>query len=204
MPVKSVDKVKVWDPLVRIFHWSLVAAIVSAYLSEHDWFAMHIWSGFTVTGLVAFRLLWGFIGTEHARFRGFIYGPRPVWGDLKALLAWHPNRYLGHGPSGGAMVIALLALLTAVILTGMQLYAVAEYSGPFVAIQDAVTGVFGEAAGSKYFLADLHGIVVNITLLFVFVHVSCVVLVSLALGENLPLAMITGKKRVKKSNDIVG
>jgi len=190
----SSDVVRVWDPLARIFHWSLFAAITSAWLSEHDWFAMHIWSGFTVAGLVGFRLLWGFIGTEYARFSGFVYGPRPVWGDLKALLVWHPNRYLGHGPAGGAMVIALLLLLSVVILTGMQLYAVAEYSGPFVAIQGAVTGVFGEAAGSKYFLADLHGWVVNLTLLFAFVHVLCVVLISFALKENLPLSMVTGKK----------
>jgi cytochrome b len=155
---------------------------------------MHIWAGFTVAGLVGFRCVWGFIGTKHARFLGFIFRPGRVWDDLKAFLAWHPNRYLGHGPSGGAMVIALLLLLTVVVLTGMQLYAVAEYSGPFVAIQGAIIGVFGEAAGSKYFLADLHGWVVNLTLLFAFVHVSCVVLISFALRENLPLSMVTGRK----------
>ncbi len=92
------------------------------------------------------------------------------------------------------MVIALLLLLSGVILSGMQLYAVAESSGPFVAIQGTITGVFGEAAGSKFFLADLHGWVVKLTLLFAFIHVLCVVLISFALGENLPLSMVIGKK----------
>lgn len=192
--MKIADEVKVWDPLVRLFHWSLVTFFFIAYLSEHDWFAMHIWAGFTVTGLVAFRVLWGMVGTEHARFSDFVFSPKTIFNDLKAFIAWRPVRYLGHSPAGGAMVLAILLSLTAVILTGMQLYAVAEHAGPFVAIQAQLSSVLGESAGSKYYWADLHGLFVNFTLLLVFVHVICVVACSVALRENLPYAMITGKK----------
>jgi cytochrome b len=190
--MKRSDEIKVWDPLVRIFHWSLVASVISAYLSVNAWFAMHIWSGYAVTGLVAFRLVWGFVGTEHARFRDFVFSPATVIAYLKEMLSMHPTRFIGHSPASGAMVVALLISLVAIMLSGMTLYAVAEHSGPFASLE---LGIIGAISTSKYFWRDLHGFFVNFTLLLAFVHIGSVVVSSFAHGENLPRAMITGKKR---------
>lgn len=190
----STEMRKVWDPLVRLFHWSLFATIVVAYVSEPDWFDLHVWSGFFVTGLILFRLFWGFVGTEHARFSDFVFGPRAVFNDLKAFLSGHPVRYIGHSPAGGAMVVILLVALSAVTLTGLELYAVEEHSGPFVSFQAGVVGVIGEQAQSKFYWREVHGFIVNLTLLLALVHVVCVLVCSVLLRENMPLAMITGRK----------
>lgn len=193
--MRSGNTQMVWDPLVRIFHWSLLATVVTAYVSEADWFDVHIWAGFVVSGLILFRLLWGFIGTPHARFSDFIYGPVPVLNDLRAFLSGRPARYIGHGPAGGAMVVLLLAVLAIVALTGLELYAVQEHSGPFVAFQVDVISILGERAESKYYWREVHGFIVHLTLLLVVVHVGCVLVCSVLLRENMPLSMITGRKR---------
>ena len=203
------NEIKVWDPLVRIFHWSLVAAFTIAYLSEDDWQSLHVWAGYTVAGLVAFRLLWGFVGSEHARFRDFVFSPATVFGYIKDLVALRAKRYIGHNPAGGAMVIALLISLAATTLTGMQLYAVEENRGPFAAI--TVEGIspigtamadedeyeYGEGREGKEgeeLWEELHEFFANFTLLLVFLHIAGVVVSSFAHGENLPRAMVTGKK----------
>lgn len=210
-------KIKVWDPLVRIFHWSLVVVFAAAYLSEDDWLDLHVWSGYTVAGLVAFRLIWGFIGTRHARFSDFVFSPKIIFGYLKDMAALRAKRYIGHNPAGGAMVIALLVSLAATTITGMQLYAVEENRGPFASIQmdgqmDGLGGAISSAqADDEEYVhgesrADhredneeqweaLHEFFVNFTLLLVLLHIGGVVFSSFAHGENLPRAMITGKKR---------
>lgn len=92
------------------------------------------------------------------------------------------------------MIVTLLFSLAAIAVTGMQLYAVQEHSGPFVGIQEQVVAVLGSGATSKYYWSDLHGFLVNFTLALIFLHVSAVVMSSIAHRENLPLAMVTGKK----------
>lgn len=205
---RTTREIKVWDPLVRIFHWSLVAAFTIAYLSEDDWQALHVWAGYTVAGLVAFRLVWGFIGSEHARFRDFVYGPAAVFSYLKDLVSFRAKRYIGHSPAGGAMAIALLISLAATTLTGMKLYAVEENAGPFAAIQmenvspvstayadEDEYGYEGAEGGDEELWEELHEFFANFTLLLIFLHIGGVVVSSLAHGENLPRSMITGRKR---------
>ncbi len=203
------NEIKVWDPLVRIFHWSLVAAFTIAYLTEDDWQSLHVWAGYTVAGLVAFRLVWGFIGTEHARFSDFVFSPTTVFGYLKDMMAHRARRYLGHSPAGGVMVVALLISLAATTLTGMQLYAVEENRGPFAAIavesispigsamadEDEYEDGEGHGEGDEELWEELHEFFANFTLLLVLLHITGVVVSSIAHGENLPRAMITGKKR---------
>ena len=86
--------VKVWDPFVRIFHWTLATGFIVAYLTEGEPEWLHITAGFTVTGLVAARIVWGFIGPEHARFSDFVYSPGKVFGYLRDLIAFRAKRYV--------------------------------------------------------------------------------------------------------------
>jgi cytochrome b len=128
------NTVKVWDPIVRIGHWTLVIAFFTAYFTEEDFMTQHIWAGYVVTGVVVFRIVWGLIGTQHAKFKDFIYSPSAVLGYLKGLSQRKPQHYLGHNPAGGAMVIALLVSLLITTYSGLALYAVEDNAGPFASI----------------------------------------------------------------------
>jgi len=182
------NQIKVWDPLVRIFHWSLAAAFFIAYLTEDDWLDLHVYAGYTIAGLIAFRLVWGLIGTRHARFSDFVRPPREVLAYLKDMVTFHPKRYIGHNPAGGAMVVALLLSLTMTVLTGLSVYGAEEMAGP-------LSGLF---AGAPDFVGDvfeeLHEFFANFTLFLVVFHVVGVVLAGLQHGENLVRSMINGKK----------
>jgi len=130
----SAQYLKVWDPIVRIGHWALVIAFFTAYLTEDEFMTQHIWAGYVVTGVVLFRIIWGIIGSQHARFSDFVYRPSAVFCYLKSLVLRNPKHYLGHNPAGGAMVIALLSSLCITVFSGMALYAVEENAGPFAGI----------------------------------------------------------------------
>ena len=109
MPIEkpAVREVKVWDPLVRVFHWTLVIGFFTAYFTEgeEETLFLHTWAGYTVAGLVLVRLLWGFIGTRHARFSDFVRRPTVVKDYLSDVLRLKPQRYLGHNPAGGLMIV---------------------------------------------------------------------------------------------------
>ena len=123
--------VKVWHPLIRIGHWTLVVAFFTAYFSEDDFMALHVWSGYVVGTYVVIRVLCGFVGDKHARFTNFVYPPVEIFGYLKNLIARKPQHYTGHNPAGGAMVLALLLSLAGTTWTGLKLYAVEDNKGPF-------------------------------------------------------------------------
>lgn len=127
------NEVKVWDPLVRIFHWGLVLAFIIAYLTAEEENPLHIYSGYVVLGLIIFRVFWGFAGTKYARFSNFIYSPAAVIRYIKGLITNKPEHYLGHNPLGGWMIVALLLCLFVVTVSGLKLYAVEEGRGPLAA-----------------------------------------------------------------------
>ncbi len=128
----NTKTINVWDPIVRIGHWTLVIAFFTAYLTEDDFMTQHIWAGYIVGGVVLFRILWGLGGTgKYARFSNFIYSPSAIFGYLKGLVQRKPQHYVGHNPAGGAMVIALLLSLCGTVYSGLALYAVEEHAGPF-------------------------------------------------------------------------
>ncbi len=180
--------VRVWDPLVRIFHWTLVASFAVAYLTEDDLLGPHVWAGYLVGGLILFRVVWGFVGTAHARFSDFVRPPREVIKYLKDVVAFRAQRYLGHNPAGGAMTIALLLSLATTVVTGIAAYGGGEMAGP---LAGWLSGIGDE---SKEALEDIHELFANLTLALIIAHVAGVVLASLQHRESLVRAMFTGLK----------
>ena len=184
------SELKVWDPAVRVFHWSLAASFFVAYLlSEEDWLGVHVWAGYTVLGLVLFRLIWGFIGPMHARFTDFVRRPAIVLAHLKDLARLRTRRYLGHNPAGGAMIVTLLTALLATALTGVALYGAEQHAGPLVGLMAGIGKDGAEA------IEEAHEFLANFTLALVAIHVAGVVVESVLHRENLARAMMTGRKQ---------
>ena len=176
-PARRQAEVKVWDPLVRIFHWGLVTAFLVAWATGDELKQVHVLAGYCVIGLVAFRIVWGFVGAKHARFAGFVRGPRAVTGYLRDTAGLRAKRYLGHNPAGGAMIVALLVMLSVIAATG------------FMMTTDAFWGVA--------WVQGVHEAAVSLTLGLVVLHILGVVVASYEHGENLVRAMVTGRKRAE-------
>lgn len=204
-------RIKVWDLFIRLFHWTLVVAFFAAYVTEDDTLAIHVWAGYLVGGLVAMRIVWGFVGPKHARFADFIYGPRTVIGYMRDLISFRARRYIGHSPAGGAMVLALLVALPLVVWTGLELYAVEENAGPLAAMSapamvaapamadedddDRRDGRGEDRRDGGEGWDDLHEWLAHVTFLLVLFHIGGVVLATVVHRENLARAMVTGYKR---------
>lgn len=180
--------VKAWDPLVRVFHWSLVFFFLLAFATEDDWMNLHVWAGYAVAMLVAFRLLWGVIGTRTARFQTFVKAPRTAMRHLGAMLFRKAPHYLGHNPVAAMMIVTLLASISIVVFSGLVLIA-AEGQGPLAGT------IFASIDGKA--MEEVHEFFANLTLVLVFAHVAGVVVSSLLEGENLVKAMITGRKKAR-------
>jgi len=168
----------VWDPVVRIFHWLLVASILIAFLSSEEDSMLANWhrpAGWVAAILIVVRLSWGFVGGEHARFANFVK-PREIGRHIKHLLSGSPQPSLGHNPLSAVAVLALLALCALVGWTGIQL----------------------QSDGSG---EDIHEIAAYTLLGLVVVHVAAVVLMSIMTRDNLVLAMVSGKKRAARHPD---
>lgn len=167
---RANGSVRVWDLPTRLFHWLLVAAIAVAFLSSDEDSALTAWhqaAGWIAALLIAFRLVWGLVGGEHARFADFLK-PGRIGAHLKRLLAGKPEGEVGHNPLGGLAIVGILALVVATVATG-----VAVLQG-------------GED--------ELHEVVAYGLLALVGVHVAAVVAMSLISRENLVRAMVTGRK----------
>jgi len=188
--MNSMQRVKVWDPWVRVFHWSLVLCVSTAYLTGEEWLTVHTWAGYSVLALLLLRLIWGFIGSPHARFRDFIYPPGQVWRYLGGVLRGHAPRYLGHNPAGGAMIIALLLSLAITVTSGLLLYGFEEFSGPLAEYTRSLSPDWGPL------IETTHEIFANLCIGLAVLHVLGVILASVQHRENLIAAMLTGKKRV--------
>jgi len=187
--MNSITKdIKVWDPLVRVFHWSLALAFTIAFISEDDHMTLHSYAGYTIIGLLLTRLIWGFIGTTHARFSDFVRSPHEALNYLKETATFRAKRYLGHNPAGGLMIIALLLSLLLTTLTGLGAYGV-EGGGPLANLLSGM-GHFGKEA-----FEEVHEVFANFSLFLVVIHVAGVILGSISHGENLIRAMFTGTKQ---------
>src|SRR4051794_20514965 len=114
----QMREVLIWDPFVRLVHWILAATVLIDWATDEPrW--MHVWLGYAALFLVAMRLVWGFVGSEHARFVNFVAGPKMVFDYLAGLVRFSSPRYLGHSPAGGAMIIALMLMIAVTTVTGL-------------------------------------------------------------------------------------
>lgn len=206
--LRVANEVRVWDPLVRIFHWSLVAAFAIAWVSGDEESRLHELAGYAVIGLVLVRIVWGFIGTRYARFSDFVYRPAAVLGYAREMLSRKPRHYLGHNPLGGVMVLALLVSLLAAGITGLALQGAEQGTGPFATLPAGTTATMPaviakamaddddeeENEGNEELWEELHELFANLTLLLVGLHIAGVIIGSLAHRESLVRAMFTGRK----------
>jgi cytochrome b len=169
--------VKVWDPFVRVFHWSLASLFVTAYMTGNKVEWLHLGAGYAIATLIVLRVGWGIIGLKHARFSDFVRPPGEVLAYLRDITRHRARRYLGHNPAGGAMVLVLLALLAGTGVTG------------YMMTTDAFWGA--------RWVEDVHVTLANLTVVLVVVHVVGVLAASVQHRENLVLSMITGRKSVR-------
>jgi len=180
--------VKAWDPLIRIFHWSLVFFFLLAFITEDDWQTLHVQAGYAVSFLIGFRLFWGIVGTRTARFLRFVKPPRVVMSHLKGMLSLKPAHYLGHNPVAAVMVILLLLSVSLVCFSGLVVIA-SEGQGPLA------DTLFASWRGD--WMEEVHEFLANFTVLLIVAHVSGVVFSSFLEGENLVKAMFTGRKKYR-------
>lgn len=169
----SPATVKVWDPLVRVFHWSLAAGMAYEFIFEPGTF-IHNTLGQVLLVLVAVRVVWGFAGTKYARFSDFVTSPLTAIIYLKDVALGHPNRFVGHNPAGGMMVLLLLAAVATTAGSG------------WLMTTDALWG--------EEWIEDLHESVAWVTLALIAGHVVGVILASIQHKENLVRSMVTGRK----------
>lgn len=176
----------IWDPLVRLAHWSLALATAVAWWTREHNYALHIDTGYAVLAIVVVRILWGFAGPRHARFRSFAVGPVTASRYLADLLRGRAARFVGHSPAGAWMIFMLLATLLACCLSGIALDAAENRAGPL-----AATRLF-------YYTEQIVAIHIWCTHaleVLVPLHLAGVLAASLAHRENLVTAMVTGRKR---------
>jgi cytochrome b len=176
------QRILVWDLPVRVFHWLLAGSFLVAFLTADSerYRDIHVVLGYTVLGLVAFRFLWGVIGTRYARFNSFPIAPRRVLEYFKSLVSRSPQHHVGHNPAGSLAIYAILGLAA---LAGASGYA-----------------AYNDIGGG--WLAELHEGAANAMLGLVLVHIGAVIVSSLIHRENLVAAMLNGYKNGRASDGI--
>ncbi|WP_287459757.1 cytochrome b/b6 domain-containing protein [Sphingomonas sp.] len=181
-PARSRGRVKVWDPIVRLFHWTVAGGVIAnlTFLKHEE--TPHIYVGYAVVTALAIRLIWGVIGRRHARFASFVPSPFELLRYFRAMAARREPRYIGHNPAGGAMIVVLLVLLATVGTSGWMMGL------------DRFWGVG--------WVETLHETAANVLIGAVALHVIGAIVESVRHRENLPLAMVTGYKRAPTGTDI--
>jgi cytochrome b len=183
-----MKKVKVWDLFVRLFHGGLGLLVLGSFLTSDDdrLTRSHVKIGLGVLALVLARVAWGFFGTEHARFRAFVRKPREVLAYARTLAAGRPPVHLSHNPLGGAMVVALLAVLGGLVATGAFTFAGPEFAGP-------LTGAVSKA--TSHAVKEVHEALSGVLLALIAAHVAGVLFSSWRERQNLVAGMLTGWKQ---------
>ncbi len=183
------EKRLVWDLPVRLFHWLLVLCICGSYATAKagfNWTKFHFWIGYTTLGLVAFRIIWGFVGPRNARFTTFVAGPSRVMAYLRTLLKRDSPVTTGHNPLGGMVVILMLLMLGAQATTGLFLIDNTEvWTAPYYPVVSAATAAT---------LGKFHHLNFDVLFWVICLHVLAIIFYKVYKRQNLVLPMITGSR----------
>ena len=181
---------RVWDLPVRLFHWSLSVLMLASFVTANiggEWMEWHKRAGFAVLGLVAFRIIWGLVGSYHARFVNFVRGPRSVAAYVKSLVAGTSKPFPGHNPLGAISVLALLAVIAVQAITGLFANDDVMLEGPFAArISKQLSDV----------LTRIHKLNADFLLFLIALHLLAIAYYYFAKKENLLTPMFTGVKHL--------
>jgi cytochrome b len=183
------DRIRVWDPLIRLLHWGLVGAFAVSWLTQEQAYELHLLAGYGVLGLTVLRIVWGFVGTRHARFSDFVRTPYQVLAYLRQLARGRAPRSLGHNPAGGMMIVLLLLAMLTIALSGVALDAAENRAGPL-----ADTRLFLYTGVIK----TIHVWASDAALVLIALHLLGVAHASWVHRENLAQAMITGRKPLRR------
>lgn len=187
-----MEKKLIWDIPTRLFHWLLVLSLAGQYITA-EWMdnAMqwHFYLGYFTLGLIIFRVIWGFVGSDYARFSQFICGPKAAFGYLTTLFKQDSVAHAGHNPLGGLVVIVMLALIAVQAVSGLFMTDDIFLDGPWhSAVED----------GTLDTMAFLHNNVFNILLAVIALHIAAIGFYAIYKKQKLAPAMIHGKKQTRE------
>ncbi len=178
----------VWDLPSRLFHWTLLCCLAGSWITAEagfEWTEWHFRLGYASLTLIAFRVIWGLVGTRHARFADFLRGPGPTLANAKRLFTRTPSNYAGHTPIGGWSVMLMLTLVAVQAGTGLFLTDDIFYAGPYNGVVSSAT------AGT---LAQIHHLNFNLLQAVVVLHVAAVAWYRWGKGTHLVAPMLHGRK----------
>ncbi len=191
-----MQRVPIWDLPTRVFHWLLALSFIGAYVTGDSdrWALVHVTCGYTVLGLIIFRLAWGVVGTRYARFSEFVSGPSPVISYVSGLIRGRPSHYVGHNPAGALAILALLLLGLISAVSGWMVYD--DVGGDWLKELHDVPPFWAKWFNVEcWTLEGLHEEASSLMLALVFVHIAAVLISCRLHGENLVRSMIDGRKR---------
>lgn len=189
-------RIKLWDAPVRLVHWLLVALIAFSWWASDDHLNWHRWSGYTIIGLVLFRIYWGFAGGGAARFASFVRGPRTTWAYLKTLKGRAPSVTPGHNPLGALSVLAFLVVLLVQVTTGLFAVDIDAFEGG--PMSDRVSFETGRQ------IAEIHELSFRALQALVVLHVGAVLFYAFWKRTNLIGPMITGRRDLPSDPGLAG
>ena len=178
----------IWDLPVRLFHWLLPILVITSYVSvKTDRMTLHMLSGYAMAALLIFRLVWGFIGSDTARFSHFVRSPLAAIRHASHMFRREPDNVIGHNEAGGLMVLGLLALLAVQVVTGLCANDDGETEGPLMKFI---------SKGLSDQLSKVHDVNFKLIMIAVGLHILAVIAYAVFKGHNLVRPMITGRKRL--------
>lgn len=193
----TASSVRTWDLPVRLVHWMFVVLVFASWLSSEiggNAMTYHMWVGYSILALVLFRVAWGFLGSQHARFGDFVRGPFVVARYLGGVLRKDSPHFVGHNPAGGWSVLALLLSLFVQAATGL-------FANDEIATEGPLAGYVASTVSDL--LTTVHRYNFNVLLGLIGLHLAAVVFHLLVKRENLISAMVTGRKRLPPGTPVV-
>jgi cytochrome b len=180
--------VQVWDGFVRFTHWAILALVAISFATAKthrmEW---HMLCGYAALTLLIFRIAWGFVGSENARFRAFLGSPAAAFRQLGKLGRAEPDREVSHNPAGGWMVVILLALLLTQAITGLFAFDQVFTRGPLANRAPEWVVDLATSVHLRNFYILLGAIVI---------HVIAIAIYRVSKGQDLLVPMVVGSKRL--------